>query len=109
MRELHSLVHKLLVQADSNRALQKKARTVLKKLLESESVPANDSGALRQFEPLAFVQEHGLLALRDYLERFSADDLKSFVRHKKLAADGVSKLAKAQVINRIIMAAKTAA
>lgn len=109
MRELHSLIHQLLVQADSNRAFRTKARTVLKKLLEADNTPANDSGALRRFEPIEFVRAHGLLALRDYLERFSADDLKSFVRDNKLSSDGVSKLAKAQVINRIIMAAKSAA
>jgi hypothetical protein len=110
VRELHSLLHQLLTHASSNAAFERKARTVLVNLLKTR--PANDeksSGALTRFDIATFVREHGLLALRDYLERFPTSDLREYVRVEQLTKSGISKLAKAQVINRIMMAAKDAA
>ena len=82
---------------------------MLVNLLETSGGSSADAGALTRFDIASFVEKHGLLALREYLERFPTKDLRDYVRDEQLSTTAVSKLAKAQVINRIMMAAKEAA
>jgi len=63
---------------------------------------------LRSLDHRAYARAHGIEALRALLDEFKSDELKDFVKDKRIVESGFSKLSKGDLVNRIIVAAKAA-
>lgn len=113
MEDLKRLLKTILTRAERDSRFERKAVTALRTLLSTDGGSSKSRrfsmDVLRKTSPADYAAEHGTEALRRYLEQFSTKDLREYVREGRLSQSGVSKLAKDDVINRILVAARKAA
>ena len=113
LSELPNLCKTLLTRAEADSRFESLAISQLRTLLGIRSKVVRSRRlnveALIKASPAEFAQRNGAEALRRYLEQFTTKDLREYVRMEGLSKSGVSKLAKDDVINRIMVAARSAA
>lgn len=113
MSELRNLCKALLTRAETDSRFEGFALAALRDLVgpppKSPKSRRFSMEVLLKVSPAEFAKQHGAEALRRYLEQFTTKDLREYVRVGGLSKSGVSKLAKDDVINRILVAARKAA